>query len=352
MINVVFGVDGYVSQMAVSMVSLFESNRQNNIQIYIICLNLNVDDRVALDEIAQRYQRSIKYLSFEPGKLKNLKAFFHLSQATFYRLFIDSILTNVSKVIYLDCDIIVEADISEMWNLDITECGNAGVIFNGNDTEKRLGVPGGKDMNAGILLMNLEYWRKNNISEKCVQWLERTESAYMDNDAMNVILNGAQKGIDEKWNLNPIHFIEYSEESKYPSRILHFAGAIKPWHKAYDFSFQKKYEQYLSLTPWIEGYKPKEPWNISQAISVANQHFERGEFLEACGYYNLAIKYRISEKKLESTKIMDDINEGLRIQSSENYSEAAKKFRETILFWAFPISHRCNIYQFPQISCI
>ena len=350
MINVVFGVDGYVSQLAVSMVSLFESNATNNIQIHIICLKLNAADQAALDEIALRYDRKIIYLSFEPSKLNNLKAFFHLSQATFYRLFIASILSDVSKVIYLDCDIIVEADISELWAMDVADCGNAGVIFNGNDTEKRLGVLGGKDMNAGILLMNLEFWRQHNISEKCVEWLEKTESAYMDNDAMNVILHGAQKGIEEKWNLNPIHFSKYSDEVKHPSRILHFAGAIKPWHKAYDFNFQKKYAKYLALTPWIHGYKPEEPWNISQAISVANQHFENNDFFEACGYYNLTIKYRLSERELESTEIMEAINEGLRYQSSGNCFEAAQKFREIILFWGFPVVHHCNIYQFPQIS--
>jgi len=350
LINVVFGVDGYVSQLAVSMVSMFESNKNNKIQVYIICLNLNSDDQAALDEIAHRYEGVIKYLSFEPSKLKNLKAFFHLTHATFYRLFIADLLTEIDKVIYLDCDIIVEADISELWKLDVEGCGNAGVIFNGADTEQRLGVAGGKDMNAGILLMNLDYWRKNNISKKCVEWLEKTESAYMDNDAMNVVLHGAQKGIEERWNLNPIHFKNYSEESNHPSRILHFAGAIKPWHKAYDFSFQRKYESYLSLTPWIGDYKPEEPWNMSQAISVANQHYELNEFVQACGYYNLAIKYRVAETKLENAELMTIINEGLEMQSRGDFQSASDKFRQVMSFWGFPIIHICNIYQFPQIA--
>jgi len=350
LINVVFGVDGYVSQLAVSMISMFESNKNNKIQVHIICLNLNARDQAALDEIAQRYECQIKYLSFDASKLKNLKAFFHLTHATFYRLFIADLIPEIDKVIYLDCDLIVEADLSELWGVDVTGCGNAGVIFNGKDTEQRLGVPGGKDMNAGILLMNLEFWRDNNISGKCIDWLEKTESAYMDNDAMNVILHGAQKGIEERWNLNPIHFRKYAEESEHPSRILHFAGAIKPWHKAYDFSFQRKYEQYLALTPWIDGYKPEEPWNISQAISVANQYYENGEFLQACGYYNLAIKYRVAETKLESAELMNVINQGLELQSKGDCKGAAETFRQVMLFWGFPTAHMCNVYQFPQIS--
>ena len=286
----------------------------------------------------------------EQSRLSKLKAFLHVTQATFYRLFISDMLPNLERIIYLDCDIIVEADLAELWSLDLSGCGNAGVIFGGDDTEVRLGVPGGLEMNAGILVMNLDFWRQNDISRKCIEWLERTESIFMDNDAMNVILHGAQKGVDERWNLNPIHFNVYSEESTYPSRILHFAGAIKPWHKAYDFDFQDKYKKYLSLTPWIDGYAPGEPWNISQSISVANQYYEKGQYISACGYYNLAFKFRLSRQMLESEEIRVKINQGLEMQSAENYTEACQNYREVISFWGFPLKHRCNVYQFQRIT--
>jgi len=167
---------------------------------------------------------------------------------------------------------------------------------------------------------------------------------------MNVVLHGAQKGIEEIWNLNPIHFAKYSEESNHPSRILHFAGAIKPWHKAYDFKFQEKYIHYLRKTPWIEEYKPEEPWNISQAVSVANQYFENGEYIQACGYYNLALKFRLITNKLESVEVLDVLNNGIKLQSEEKFSEAAENFRRIIKFWGFPTDHHCNIYQFPGIA--
>jgi lipopolysaccharide biosynthesis glycosyltransferase len=350
MIHVVFGVDGYISQLAVSMVSMFESNKQNLIQTHIVCINLNANDKDKLYQIALKYNREINFINFDPINLTSLKVFFHLTHATYYRLFIPALIPNLEKVIYLDCDIIVEADLREIWDIDLSGCGNCGVIFDGNDTETRLGIPGGRDMNAGILVMNLNYWRENDITRKCIEWLKKTESIYMDNDAMNVILCGAQKGLEERWNLNPLHFSVYSDESHYPSRILHFAGAIKPWHKAYDFDFQKKYVSYLSLTPWILDYSPAEPWNISQAISVANQHFERGEFVQACGYYNLAFKYRLLKEKLESEEILLTINAGIELQSEESYSEACNKYRLVISFWGFPLKHTCNIYQFPQIS--
>ena len=350
MIHVVFGVDGYVAQMAVSMVSMYESNRHNDIHTYVICLNLDEDEKVKLVNLATNYQRTIEFLYIHPEKLENLKIFFHLTHATFYRLFIPAMLPELEKIIYLDCDIIVEADISELWNIDMNGYGNGGVIFNGEDTEKRLGVKGGKDMNAGILVMNLDFWRANNITAKCTDWLEKTESAYMDNDAMNVILNGFQLGVEERWNLNPIHFEKYSDESKFPSRILHFAGAVKPWHKAYDFDFQQKYYDYLLKTPWSDNYKPEEPWNISQSISVANQYFFNDDFEKACGYYSLAIKFRLSKQKIESIEILELINEAINLQTSSSFNMAALKFRDVIDFWNFPLLHFCNIYQFPNIS--
>ena len=350
MIHVVFGVDGYVAQMAVSMVSMYESNRNNQIQTYVVCLNLNEDEKNKLIELAFKYHRTIEFLYIDQDKLKNLKIFFHLSHATFYRLFIPAMLPQLKKIIYLDCDILVEADLSELWNIDMNGYGNGGVIFNGDDTEKRLGVEGGKDMNAGILVMNLEFWRDNNITYKCTEWLEKTESAYMDNDAMNVILNGYQLGVEERWNLNPIHFEKYSDEAKFPSRILHFAGAIKPWHKAYDFKFQERYFNYLLKTPWSDNYVPEEPWNISQSISVANQYYLNQDYDKACGYYSLAIKFRLSKQKLESLEILETINEGINFQNTSSFDKAALKFRSVIDFWKFPLTHICNIYQYPNIS--
>ena len=138
MIHVVFGVDGYVAQMAVSMVSMYESNRNNQIQTYVVCLNLNEDEKNKLIELASKYHRTIEFLYIDQDKLKNLKIFFHLSHATFYRLFIPAMLPQLKKIIYLDCDILVEADLSELWNIDMNGYGNGGVIFNGDDTEKRL----------------------------------------------------------------------------------------------------------------------------------------------------------------------------------------------------------------------
>ena len=61
MIHVVFGVDGYISQLAVSMVSMFESNKQNLIQTHIVCINLNANDKDKLYQIALKYNREIKF---------------------------------------------------------------------------------------------------------------------------------------------------------------------------------------------------------------------------------------------------------------------------------------------------
>ena len=350
MIHVVFGVDGYVSPLAVALVSMFTSNINNEIKTYIVSVDLSEVDKKMLDDSARRFERELTYVNIDPSSFSKLKVFFHLTHATFYRLFIPDMLPDLDKIIYLDCDIAVEADLAGSWTVDMNGYGNAGVIFPSSDTQDRLGVKNGCDMNAGILIMNLRFWRENDITTKCTRWLESTESLMMDNDAMNVVLQGAQKGLDIHWNLNPILFGNYCNESDYPSRILHFAGAIKPWHKCYDFKFQELYEKYLALTPWISGYSPEEPKNISQAISVANQHFERGNFRSSCGYYQLAFKFRLAIQKLESEELRLTINNGIELQSSGNYFEASNFYRAVIAFWGFPLVHNINVYQFKGIQ--
>jgi lipopolysaccharide biosynthesis glycosyltransferase len=349
MIHVVFGVDGYVPQLAVALVSMFTSNVNNEIKTYIVSADLGEADKKMLNESVRGFARELTFLHIDPSNFNKLKVHFHLTHATFYRLFIPEILADLDKILYLDCDIVVEADLMDLWTVDMSGYGNGGVIFPGTDTRDRLGVKDGCDMNAGILIMNLRFWRENDITMRCSRWLASTESPFMDNDAMNVVLNGAQKGVDTRWNLNPIHFGGSCKESDYPSRILHFAGAIKPWHKCYDFQFQELYRKYLALTPWIFDYSPLEAQNISQSISVANQYFERGNFQASCDYYHLAFKFRLAVQKLESEQLMVTINNGIERQNSKDYIGACNFYRAVISFWEFPLVHNINVYQFKDI---
>jgi len=64
----------------------------------------------------------------------------------------------------------------------------------------RLGIADDAYVNSGIMVLNLDYWREHGVTAKCMQWLESNPEIALlpDQDAINVVLQGAKKNIDVK----------------------------------------------------------------------------------------------------------------------------------------------------------
>ena len=97
---------------------------------------------------------------------KQIKTHAYINIATYYRLKLASLLPDVSKIIYLDCDIIVNSDISELFDVNMDECLVAGV----RDINRRMLKINPKYVNAGVLLLNLDMWRKENFEQKLLDY--------------------------------------------------------------------------------------------------------------------------------------------------------------------------------------
>ena len=204
---------------------------------------------------------------------------------------------------------------------------------------------------AGVLVMNLAYWREHRVAERCMEWLTANEALAIlpDQDAINVILKGQKRRIPLKWNLNPVPLETIDVLKTYPSRVIHFGGAIKPWHRYYDFELQAIYKKYLDKTPWAAGFSLAEPGNMAQALVVANQYYERKQLSTAAYYYARAIQFRLVTTKLDSELLLDVINSAHRLTNSQRFDEATALYRACFKHWGMPLQHMINIYRVPGI---
>lgn len=93
----------------------------------------------------------------------------YMTKATYYRLFVTKILSeDIDKVLYLDGDIVVDKSLKELWSTDLSGYGIAAVTdmsenqhdYHRLGYEKSLGY-----FNAGVLLINLQYWREHNVTD-------------------------------------------------------------------------------------------------------------------------------------------------------------------------------------------
>ena len=114
--------DNYTQHCGVMINSLYENNKEERITVHVIVDKLSDNSKLSLTKITQKYNQSIYFhevKGFALLQLPNLKDYY-LSAAAYLRLFIPEILTELNKIIYLDCDLIIRKKITALWNTAIS----------------------------------------------------------------------------------------------------------------------------------------------------------------------------------------------------------------------------------------
>ncbi len=229
--------DEYIPFLDVAIMSLIE-NASRAFEYRIIVLNTGLCEESIL-KVKRNEREGFKIdfidISDEVENIKSrLKDVYHFSIVTYYRLFIASLFPQYDKVIYLDCDIVVLGDISELYNTEIGEniLGAAPEEFVQNTKEFRLyaeralGVDPDGYVNAGVLLMNLREFRKNKIEEQFIKLITEYDFDLLDPDQayLNYLCLGKIHVLPNGWNKEPM---PVACEGK--KNIVHYALYKKPW---------------------------------------------------------------------------------------------------------------------------
>ena len=234
--------------MGVAITSIFENLTTGGLElnIYVIDSNIGEQNKIKLKELEERYNFTITYLYLEKEKLPSFYISYHITEESYYRIFIANLLPNINRVIYLDCDLIVKGDIRELFFTDI---GNniVGAVEECDYFEQK------NYFNAGVLLLNLKQWRKENITNKSIEVIneKKEDLKYHDQDVLNIVLKNKVEFLDLKWNLTTLNYFKYHKEVNGPG-IFHFTSAYKPWNNFYPYKtpFKREYFKYLALTLW------------------------------------------------------------------------------------------------------
>lgn len=181
---------------------------------------------------------------------------------TYMRLFAPYIIpADTKKMLYLDVDMIVMKDISELWNTDLQGhlfaaaqdlCEIVGSDWGGIPNYKELGIdPASKYFNAGLLLVDPIQWRAQDISNKVITAINVNMDSvnFADQYGLNVVLHGQWLELDRRWNTFSILNVE-------DPFLIHFLD-IKPIFKSYNTNktYYDAFYKYLRLTPY-KSFKP------------------------------------------------------------------------------------------------
>ena len=189
-----------------------------------------------------------------------------LTKATYYRLFMADILPkSIEKVLYLDGDMIVRHSLLPIWNTDITSYAIAAV----SDAplieyENRLKIPSGAGyFNAGVLLINLNYWREHNVTQMFNEYVDNNDIVYTyhDQDLLNSVLWDKKVKLPIKYNfisgfllksLRSDFMTEEVLEAQKDPVIVHFGNIYKPWelYVRNPHPFSSTFYKYQNMTMW------------------------------------------------------------------------------------------------------
>ena len=187
----------------------------------------------------------------------------HLTAATLLRLLLPSVLYDIDRVVYLDCDLVVQQDITMLYDTELLEFPLAACLdfwltgappfappivgWGVGDWHKFLSeVVRLADckayFNSGVLVMDLKRFRNTGLISAVEEFLEQTnyKTVFVDQDALNHVINGAFVRLDSRWNVlgnrsesdlnNADCKIAASAALSHSDPwIIHYAGPYKPW---------------------------------------------------------------------------------------------------------------------------
>ena len=268
--------DNYIMPTGVMLTSLFENNKGINVNIHLLHGGLTDDHIEQITHQVNIYGQNIIFYRMDDNLFSDFpigKSYQtdHVgsSMATYYRLFLSQILPdNIEKVIFLDGDILVLDSLKELWNIDMSDKAIAAVAdsFNNEISHyNRLRYPQNQGyFNAGVLLINLKYWREHNVQSLFIDYVANYPErlACHDQDVLNYVFKDVKKELPFKYNmLNEYWFdVRYNMISwEYEKHILdgqknpviiHFTCIPKPWYKNCKHPYKKMFDKYKSMSLW------------------------------------------------------------------------------------------------------
>lgn len=257
--------NNYVQHCMAMLCSVFDNNSEHRITVHVLHSGLSVSCQDLILELGRKYKQKIIFYDIDLHKLEGIKINKEhpdLSIATYFRFFLSSFLDNsIKRVLYLDCDVIVLRDISELFTLNMENYGVAGVKDYSpyNDIHRK--VMGqeldDRGFNAGVLMINLDYWRKHHAQDKLLSFaLNNSKNVMMeDQDALNYVFRQKWFMLPYKYGWTPMSVARLDRNQRtqdiyeyvFSPSILHYAAHTKPW---LDISIpgDKSYWKYVKLS--------------------------------------------------------------------------------------------------------
>lgn len=274
----------YSKYLGAAVCSLFVNVGDAPVTVHILHDDtLSCANRKRFEHLAQKYQKNLVFHEIDTSAFQSVK---HMAGSftigTLFRLKIPEVMPEtIDRVIYLDCDLIVHLNVSELWNLDMDTYALAACIDAAVESDKGFGsypwmkkikeTEGRHYFNAGVMVMNLKRIRAmGNFFQTCMGFLrEYPKVKFSDQDALNYLLGDQVLYLDKRYNTFSIHLSDVTKDNM-DAGIYHFPGDSANWEA--NRNVDRLFMHYLLLTEWGDGaelYPYLQSWITGEAAKVS-----------------------------------------------------------------------------------
>jgi len=290
-LNVLYSADNnYTDILGISIISLLENNKDfGEIVVYVIDCGIEAESISVLKNIVENnYSRKIVFY-----KLRWITDNYEINapKKSYYGRFFAPIICDDDRILYLDCDVIVNNDLCALWKTDIEGYKIGAVQGPGISRENREKLNIQEEyryINSGVMLINLDEWRKTNLTEQLINYLavKGEIPPYHDQNIINALCYDSTYILKPQYNLlwsmmcckpkdicklNIISEYYTDEEIKYAIEnpiIIHFSNSIygRPWKMGCKHKYKDVFIKYKDISPWEKSELKKN--NISNLKKI------------------------------------------------------------------------------------
>ncbi len=233
--------------LAVTVCSALEAS-SGGLNIYVLATAFTEKDKDDLRKSWTHHNcEKVEFLEIPDSFLKDFRSTKYLkSKSAYSRYFIGLLPASISRCVYLDTDLLVFKDLTQIAQLDfgtniLAAVRDVSVRTRPSWPElcERLGLKSESSyFNSGFLIVDLDAWRRELIEQKLirvsVEKFDQLDS--QDQDALNIVFEGRTLYLDVAWNIS-----QYERPKSLDNHIVHLIGSIKPWHARYAAKFEIPY---------------------------------------------------------------------------------------------------------------
>jgi lipopolysaccharide biosynthesis glycosyltransferase len=302
--HIAFGVDAnFVRPMGVMITSLLINNRDENIVFHIFVNSIHEVDVDRLKTLVEEYKTTINLYHIDKTVFDQLRTTWRCSHAIYNRFLLCSTLHGVAdRVLYLDADMICTGKIRELMDTELGDyiaavVQEAETVFIRKQIEK-LKLRHGKYFNAGVICIDINKWNEHDVSNTAMQLLIENYERFnlLDQDALNVILDGKVKFISAKWDFM-CNLEKNIKEIPADTILIHYTSREKPWHSWCIHPLAATFTNYAKESLWRDVPLDEIPRSYKEMKMLGRALFHRKDFLSSLYWYFKYAQEKIKAKQ-------------------------------------------------------